>query len=220
MSTRIAEKQRRKAERLAAERQAAARDTRRRRMRLAGGGLAAIVLAGAIAAAIALSGGEADTTGGVATDARGRALAPGEVAGAFGQHYTGLEARRTGAGVTTMMDTMNSPVHFHPKLTILADGKPVAVPANIGIDPRQDAMRMASLHTHEEPGIIHVEGQENATLGQFFAVWGVPLSADRLGAYREPVRMWVDGRRSEAFGRLRLADGQNIILAVGRGGPR
>lgn len=220
MSTRITEKQRRAAERLEAERRAAARDTRQRRLRLVGAGLAAIVLAGVVGAVIALSGGSGDSAGGITTGSAGQTLASGEVAGPFGQHYVSLDARRTAAGVTTMMDTMESQVHFHPRLSIVADGKPVPVPANIGIDPRQDAMRMASLHTHEEPGIIHVEGQENATLGQFFAVWGVPLSADRLGAYREPVRMWVDGRRSEAFGRLRLADGQNIILAVGRGGPR
>ena len=217
MSTRIPEKERRKAERLEAERQAAARGARRRRLRLVGGGLAAIVLAAGIAAAIALSGGGADGTG---AGAAGGARAPGEVAGPFGQHYAGLDARRKAAGVTTMMDTMDSSLHVHPRLTILADGKPVAVPANIGIDPRQDAMRMASLHTHEEPGVIHVEGQQNATLGQFFAVWGVALSADRLGAYREPVRMWVDGARSDDFGRLRLAEGQDIVLAVGRGGPR
>lgn len=219
MSTRIPERERRRAERLKAERQAAASDTRQRRLRLAGAGVAAIVLAGVIAAVIVLTGG-GNSPGGVTNGSAGQALAPGEVAGPFGQHYAGLEARRKAAGVTTMMDTMDSSLHVHPRLTILADGKPVLVPANIGIDPRQDAMRMASLHTHEEPGIIHVEGQENATLGQFFAVWGVALSAGRLGAYRKPVRMWVDGRRSEDFGGLKLADGQDIVLAVGRGGPR
>jgi hypothetical protein len=213
VSSRAAEKQRLRAERLEAERRAAAKRRRTRRLRLAGTGVAVLVAVGAGAAAVALNGA-GDDPGGQA------GLAPGEITGAFGQHYAGLDARRDAAGVTTMMDTMSSQVHLHPQLTILANGKPLSVPANIGIDPRQDGMQMASLHTHEEPGVIHVEGMEPATLGQFFAVWGVSLSADRLGPYRQPVRMWVDGERSRAFGTLSLAHKQRVILAVGRGGPK
>lgn len=211
MTSRADEKQRRKVERLEAERRAAGRERRGRRLRLLGGGAGSMLAVGAVAAAVAVGGGD---------DGSGDGLAPGETAGAFGQHYAGLDARRAAAKVTTMMDTMDSQAHVHPKLTILADGKPVAVPANIGIDPREDGMQMASLHTHEEPGVVHVEGMESATLGQFFAVWGVPLGADRLGPYRQPVRMWVDRKPARAFGRLKLADGQSITLAVGRGDPK
>jgi len=215
VSSRAEEKQARRAAREEAERQADARERRGRRLRVLGGSAGALLAVGAVAAAVALGGG-----GSAAGDPSGQQLATGEVAGAFGQHYDGLEARRKAAKVTTMMDTMGSQVHIHPKLTILADGRPVPVPANIGIDPRQDSMRMASLHTHEDPGVIHVEGQTNDTLGQFFAVWGVPLGASRLGSYRQPVRMWVDGKPSRAYGTLKLADEQRITLAVGRGGPR
>lgn len=215
MSSRAEEKQARRAAREAAERHVEARERRGRRLRVLGGSAGALLAVGAVAAAIALGGGDS-----AAGDPSGKPLAIGEVAGAFGQHYEGLEARRTAAKVTTMMDTMGSQVHIHPKLTILADGKPVPVPPNIGIDPRQDSMRMASLHTHEEPGVIHVEGQNNATLSQFFAVWGVPLNTSRLGSYRQPVRMRVDGEPSRAYGTLTLADAQSITLAVGRGGPR
>lgn len=152
--------------------------------------------------------------------AGGTDLAAGEVAGAFGQHYARLKERREAAGVTTMMDTMGSQAHYHPTLTISIDGRTQTVPPGIGIDPREDPMQMASLHTHEEPGVIHAEGIESATLGQFFAVWGVPLGPDRLGAKRGPVRMWVDGRRSRAFRDLTLRDGQRIVLAAGRGNPQ
>lgn len=176
-------------------------------MRWAGVG---VLLTVGLGAAVLAIGGGGDAGGG------GTGLAPGESAGAFGQHYAGLRTRRDAAKVTTMMDTMSSQAHFHARLTILADGQPLSIPANIGIDPRQDGMQMASLHTHEEPGIIHAEGIESATLGQFFTVWGVPLGPRRLGSYREPVRMWVDGRRSRAFGTLKLADGQRIVLAVGQ----
>lgn len=217
MSTRTGEKQRRTAECLQAGRGAAAQRQRAPRLPLAAGAIVAVLAVGAVAAVVGLGGGNRERAAGAGG---GRALAAGELGGAFGQHYAGLDARRRAAGVTTMMDTMGSPVHFHPRLAVFADGKRLDVPANIGIDPRRDGMQMASLHTHDDSGVIHVEGQERATLGQFFAVWGVPLGSDRLGSYRRPVRMWVDGKPSRAFGNLKLADRQKIVLAVGRGGPK
>jgi len=210
VSSRVEEKRHRAAERAdTARRVAVARARRMRRLRA--GGIAVVLASGAAAAVVLIGGG-----GG----AGGTGLAPGEVAGVFGQHYAGLKARREAAGATTMMDTMGSEAHYHPTLTISIDSRTQTVPPGIGIDPREDPMQMASLHTHEEPGVIHAEGIESATLGQFFAVWGVPFGPERLGARRGPVRMWVDGRRSRAFGDLRLRDGQRIVLAVGRGNPR
>ena len=209
MSSRAEEKRRRAAERADVERRAATRSRRTRRLRVAA--IAAALVGGAIAAVVAFAGG-----GGGAGVA---GLASEEVAGPFGQHYAGLQERRQSAGVTTMMDTMNSQAHYHPTLRVSIDGKPQALPPNIGIDPREDPMQMASLHTHDEPGVIHAEGIEPATLGQFFAVWGVPLGPQRLGPRRGPVRMSVDGKPSRAFGDLVLKDGQRIVLAVGRGGP-
>jgi hypothetical protein len=139
--------------------------------------------------------------------------------GPFSQHYAGLTQRRQAAHVPTMMDTMKSGVHFHPLLKIYVNGKQIRMPANIGIDPTQDAMQMAGLHTHDTTGTIHVEGVPRARLSQFFAVWGVPLSARQLGPYRagtnDAVRMWVDGKASSAFGHLKLADGQHILVSFG-----
>ena len=93
------------------------------------------------------------------------------------------------------------------------------MPGDIGFDPRKDPGQMAGLHTHDDDGPIHNEGQADATLGQFFAVWGVPFSSDRLGPYRagknSVVQMWVDGKPSRAWGSLKLADGQDIRVAVG-----
>jgi hypothetical protein len=207
VSSRAEEKRRRAAERAEAERRAAARSRRTRRLRVAA--IAVVLAGGAVAAVVAFAVG-----GG---GAGGADLGSEEVAGPFGQHYAGLQQRREAVGVTTMMDTMGSQAHYHPTLTISIDGQTQAVPPNIGIDPREDPMQMASLHTHHEPGVIHAEGIESATLGQFFAVWGVPLGSQRLGPRLEPVRMWVDGERSRAFGDLELKHGQRIVLAVGRG---
>ena len=141
------------------------------------------------------------------------------VKGPFGHHYEGLDGRREAAQIPTMMQTMGSEAHAHPHLWVYVDGEQVAVPANIGIDPDQDAMQMAGLHTHDGSGKLHVEGVERATLGQFFSIWGVAFSRDRLGPHRatanKTVRMWVDGKPSDAFGALQLRDGQRIVVSYG-----
>lgn len=141
----------------------------------------------------------------------------GETGGPFGQHFQGLEQRRLAADVPTMGD--GGSVHLHAALSLYANGERIGVPANIGIDPARPPEEMAGLHTHDDSGLLHVEAGDDATLGQFFRVWGVPLSSRRLGPYRvdggKPLRMWVDGRPSRAFGNLALADGQEIVVAYG-----
>jgi hypothetical protein len=133
--------------------------------------------------------------------------------------YSGLEERRLAAGVSTMGEPQDGDAHSHPRLTVYANGEKVPMPVNIGIDPAKPGPAMASLHTHETDGTIHVEGMAEATLGQFFEIWGVPFSAEELGPYKaegsKTVRMWVDGSRSEAFGELPLEDGQRIVVVYG-----
>lgn len=206
MSSRITEKERCRQERLERER-AAARAGRRARLRSAGlAGLVGLLAASGLTALFAFGSGDSGTS---------QAAVPGP----FGQHYEGLEQRRKAADIPTMMDTMGSKAHFHPNLRVYVNGKPVTVPANIGIDPRRDPMEMAGLHTHDDSGKLHAEGVERATLGQSFAIWGVPLSADEFGPHRttadKTVRMWVDGKPSDAFGELQLRDGQNIVVSYG-----
>ncbi|MGH2945287.1 MAG: hypothetical protein ACRDPC_03315 [Solirubrobacteraceae bacterium] len=205
MSSRLAEKQRRRAEREARERQLAAGERDTRRLRLTG----AVALA-----AVGLVGVAALTTLGNSGNER----LPAGSERAFGQHYAGIEQRRVAAGVSTMA-APSANEHTHPRLAVWANGQRVPVPADIGIDPRNDPGQMAGLHTHDDSGTIHTEGQADATLGQFFAVWGVPFSEDRLGPYRAGnggvVQLWVDGKPSTAFGALGLADGQDIRIAFG-----
>jgi hypothetical protein len=206
MSSRAAEKQRRRAEREARQRDHAARERRERRLRLAATAAVGVVLVAAISALPQLGGG-------------------GEVPlgseGTFGQHYEGLERRRIDAGVSTMSAPSDASVHVHPKLAVWLDGRRIAVPSNIGIDPRAEPGEMAGLHTHSGDGTIHVEGMAGATLGQFFRVWGVPFGKDRLGPYRagggKVVQVWVDGNSSQDWASLRLANGQDIRV---RFGPR
>jgi hypothetical protein len=206
VSSRLVEKQRRRAEREARERELDARGRRARRLRLTG----VVVVSAAV-----LAGAAALTTLGRSSKSE---RLPSGSSQPFGQHYEGLEQRRVAAGVSTMAaPTANE--HTHPHLAVWINGRGVTVPPNIGIDPRADPGQMAGLHTHDDSGTIHNEGQADATLGQFFAIWGVPFSSRRLGPYRagrnRVVQMWVDGKPSRAWGSLRLADRQDIRIAFG-----
>jgi hypothetical protein len=138
---------------------------------------------------------------------------------AFQPDYVNLVARREGAGVSTMGDPQDASAHFHPRLAIYANGERIPIPVNIGIDPAQSGEAMASLHTHETDGTIHVEGMSQATLGQLFQIWGLPLSSEELGPYRadaeKTLRMWVDGEPSTAFENLGLEDGQEVVVSFG-----
>ena len=83
---------------------------------------------------------------------------------------------------------------------------------------------ISDLHTHASypPGIIHVESPTEArfSLGQFFAVWGVPLSATCIGSLCEEgakqLKAWVDGKPVAADPtRIVLAERQQIVIAYG-----
>jgi hypothetical protein len=137
----------------------------------------------------------------------------------FAPRYDGLAERTRTAGVSTMGEPQDPAAHFHPHLSIYVDGERVRIPVNVGIDPDQPPEEMASLHTHESDGTIHVEGMAEATLGQLFAVWGLPFSQAKLGSFDaapdDTIRMWVDGQPSREFGALNLSDGQRIVIAFG-----
>ncbi|MFF4182129.1 hypothetical protein ACFYZ9_02980 [Streptomyces sp. NPDC001691] len=90
--------------------------------------------------------------------------------------------------------------HTHTHLDVLVDGRPVTVPASIGIDePRR---RISPLHTHDTSGVIHVESPRRAefTLGQFMAEWQVPLGQDRIGGLHagrgRHLTAYVNGRKA------------------------
>jgi hypothetical protein len=111
-------------------------------------------------------------------------------------------------------------LHTHQHLDLYVDGRPVTVPAQIGIDA--DGGFISDLHTHETDGIMHVESPtvQRFSLGQFFAVWGLPLSATCIGSLCETgakrLRVWVNGRPVTADPtRIVLAEHQEIAIAYG-----
>lgn len=88
-------------------------------------------------------------------------------------------------------------IHIHQHLVILDHGKEVAIPANVG---RPNAPCLYWVHTHTPDGIIHIEAPKDRafTLGDFFKVWGQPLTrttaASAIATAKKPLRVWVDGK--------------------------
>jgi len=79
--------------------------------------------------------------------------------------------------------------HLHAHLTIIKDGVTQRVPQQIGLTGCA-----YELHTHDYSGVIHVEtsAAKKFTLGQFFAVWGQPLSSTNVaGLTGSPVRFFT-----------------------------
>jgi hypothetical protein len=120
--------------------------------------------------------------------------------------------------------------HIHVHLAVFVDGQPMEIPAGIGVAaPRQvqqtrsgafvdDGSCFYWLHTHAADGIIHVESPTRAsyTLGQFFAIWGQPLSATGVGPAHGAVTVLVDGHRDATDPRaITLTAHRAIQLDVG-----
>ena len=112
--------------------------------------------------------------------------------------------------------------HIHALLRIFVDGRPVPVPAQIGIDPR--GRFLAPLHTHDASGIVHIEAERPFpfTLGQFFTIWGLRFTDTRIGAYADHgarrLRVYVNGDRVLHPGAHVLRAHDRIV--VGYGYPR
>jgi hypothetical protein len=112
----------------------------------------------------------------------------------------------------TCRPTMDQGVsyHIHVHVAIFVNGQQVRLPAGAGIvPPRIDEPAPGGvfvddssssclywLHVHANDGIIHVEAprQQNFVLGQFFDIWGQPLSAHQVGPAQGPVTAFVNGK--------------------------
>lgn len=111
-------------------------------------------------------------------------------------------------------------LHIHQHLTIADHGRPVPVPEDVGRPLAAQCFYW--LHTHTPDGIIHVEAPvaRGFTLGQFFAVWGEPLSRTRIASAKlrpgEHLAIWINGSRYEGDPRaIPLFQHSDITIEVG-----
>src|SRR6266403_1622446 len=106
------------------------------------------------------------------------------------------------------------PMHIHPHLEIIKNGREQRVPANVGIKPSlykdhsMDGfigdMGAAPVHTHDSSGILHVESSVtlNYTLGDFYKIWGKAIPSNAT--------VTADGKAVAHPNKLLLKDGEQI----------
>ncbi len=110
-------------------------------------------------------------------------------------------------------------LHVHQHLTIFDHGKPVPIPGDVGRPFFAPCLYW--LHTHAADGIVHIESPVamTFTLGNFFDVWGEPLSATRVGSVRvQPGRLVVYVNSRPVTGnprKIELTDHADITLEAG-----
>ena len=136
--------------------------------------------------------------------------------------------------------------HVHAHLDVFVDGKPITVPAGIGINTSDPDVRrfdepdgsvayggtdlcndpcISPLHTHAATGIIHTESSDAKphTLGQLFIEWGVPLSETCVGDSCSPAKkiaFYVNGELVAGDPRaIELTDRKEIAIVIGSPPP-
>jgi hypothetical protein len=134
-------------------------------------------------------------------------------------------------------------LHVHAHLDVFVNGKRTVVPAGIGIDIQDPAVRrfkasdgsigygginppcatpcISPLHTHFVDGVLHTEAKKNQfnTLGEFFTEWAVRLDAKCVGGYCKPtapITIYVDGDAYAGDPRkITLEDRREIAIVIG-----
>ncbi|MCX3061666.1 hypothetical protein [Streptomyces beihaiensis] len=134
-------------------------------------------------------------------------------------------AARVKAAGLPMLGEEGSAEHIHAHLDVIVDGKPVTVPAFIGID--QAHQQISPLHAHDATGVIHIESPKQAdfTLGQFMTEWNVSLTKNNIGALTagngNTLRVYVNGKeRTGNPGAIKLTDHEEIAIVYGKAGAK
>jgi hypothetical protein len=221
MTSRKEEKERRRAQRLEAER----REAQAARKRLIFGygvaGLLTIaVIAGIIVVIVGGGGGSSSPTevhpnNSVPAGAEGTLTTPPP----WQPQYDGLGDRLATMGLPGLSETI---FHIHALLQVYVNGKPVTVPANIGLNGSTGPF--SPIHTHDTSGIVHMEADRTYpfTIGQFFAVWGVKFSDDQIGPYQskgdKKLIVYVNGKRVNDPVNYVMHDHDKVVVGYGKPG--
>jgi hypothetical protein len=98
----------------------------------------------------------------------------------------------TGKPVGGVNCLVNGKNHLHSLISIYRDGKRLGFPDGIG-RVHAGCYHAYELHVHDVTGIIHMETDvpKRFKLGQWFSLWGQPLSRDMAAGLPGPVRYYV-----------------------------
>lgn len=135
-------------------------------------------------------------------------------------------AQAAGLKVAPMDGPMSSGMqHFHIHLDVVAGGRHLTVPANLGIDTATGAM--SGLHTHDTSGVVHIEADQDQQyiLGQVFNEWNVKLNRSQVGSLHagdgRTISAYVNGRKVTGNpAAIELKAHQEIALVFGTPGHK
>lgn len=98
----------------------------------------------------------------------------------------------TGKPVDGVNCLLNGNWHKHMLLSIYKDGKRLGLPDGIG-RVHAGCYHAYEMHVHDVTGIIHMESDlpKNFKLGQWFAVWGQPLTSTNVAGLPGPARYYI-----------------------------
>jgi hypothetical protein len=188
-----------------------------------------------LGATLVMAGADA----GIAVNALSRASAPGSRAAPWPAPADPLRLARAAGLKPERRELFVNHVHAH--LDVFVNGKPIRVPAGIGINIRDPAVKVfdlpdgskayggislcktpciSPLHTHDDGGVLHTESASKVpnSLGQFFTEWGVALTPTCVGAYCHLTRthVYVDGKPFAGDPRsILLTDHKEIAIVIG-----
>jgi len=108
--------------------------------------------------------------------------------------------------------------HVHAHLAIINNGHWLQLPQNIGLLQQCDY----EMHTHDHTGIIHIEAPtvKDYTLGNFFDIWGQPLTNTNVAGLTGDVVAYINdnGEARRYMGDLRaikLTSHRDVTLQIG-----
>jgi hypothetical protein len=120
------------------------------------------------------------------------------------------QAGQTGAAVDDIPSSAaeQTQFHIHTHLQIYVNGAQKLIPYGVGIVAPYQLTHSQNgpfvnggkafywLHTHDETGVIHIESpvRRGFTLGNFFDIWGQPLSPDQVGPAHGTVTAFINGQ--------------------------
>jgi hypothetical protein len=138
----------------------------------------------------------------------------------------GNPAVGAGARVGPLRCRSSNSSSYGAHVELFAYDRGVQVPAGIGISGarRRGAFVVSgrchyALSTVDPTGVVQVQHQTSSstpTVGDLFALWGQPLSRNRLASFPGPVIAFIDGRRWAGDPRsIPLRRHAQIVLEVG-----
>jgi hypothetical protein len=126
-------------------------------------------------------------------------------------------------GTDVCASGMSENYHVHMHLAIVRDGNMLAIPGQVGLLATTKGCTYLT-HTHDSTGVVHVEADAYRllTLGQFFQVWGQPLTDTNVAGFTgQPIRVYVnDGTSlqevaSSDWSNIELIKHRSVTIVIG-----